>query len=130
MRNMRHRHDHAICANARDSITTHTAAMNGSVFADLRTRADLTARWFILVFQILWRHADGGEGKHLHTRTKARMPIHHHMRNQFNAIFQHHIRADDAARTNLAARANFCGSRNGGGRVNFSHAQRSRIMAA
>ena len=130
MRYMRHRHDQAIRADARDPIATDTAAMDGGVFADECTRADLTARWFILVFQILRRHADGGEGKYLHACTKARMPIHNHMRNQFNAIFQHHIRADDAARTNLAARANFGGRRNYGGRVNFGHAQRSRIMAA
>ena len=130
MRYMRYRHDQAIRADARDPIATHTAAMDGGVFADLCARADLTARRFILVFQVLWGHADGGEGKHLHARTKTRMAIHHHMRNQFNAIFQHHIGANDAARTNLAAHADFCGRRYGGGRVNFGHAQRSRIMAA
>jgi hypothetical protein len=36
------------------------------------------------------------------------MPIHYHMGDEFHAIFQHHIGANDAARANLATRADLC----------------------
>src|SRR5580692_55935 len=66
MRDMRHRHDQAVGTNARGANAGRGAAMDGTVLADLRPRADLATRRLAVVFQVLRFQPNGAEGKQHH----------------------------------------------------------------
>ena len=99
MRDMRHRHQHAVGAHHGDALAGRGAAMNGAVLADLGARADHAAGWLALVFQVLRRQANRAERIQHHAGADAGVPVHHDMGDEIGPI------PDDRVRTNRAERA-------------------------
>src|SRR5215469_11827167 len=69
MCDMRHRHQHAVAADTRNSLPGHRAAVDGTMLAHLRACTDLATRRLAGVFQVLRREAHGAEGIQYHVRT-------------------------------------------------------------
>ena len=101
MRDMHHRHQHAIVAHFGQASAGGGATMDGDVFAHQGASTDFGAGRLAFVFQVLRRQPDRAEWKQRRARPDHRVPIDHDVGDQFGAVLDHHIRPNSAKRADF-----------------------------
>ena len=122
MRDMHHRHQQAVRTDFGNAGASDSAAMDRTMFAYLRARADAGLGLLAIILEILRRQTNCAKGEQFGPGANARLTIHGDVGDQFSAILQHHLMADSAKRTNFHARADHGTlSDNGGGVDHLMH---------
>src|SRR5690606_18890486 len=89
----------AAVANDGLHATAFRTWIDGHTFTDQAVGADCKRRGFPPELEILRLMPDGGKRKDARARPDRRTPCHHHMTDQFAAIAENSIAADNAVRT-------------------------------
>jgi hypothetical protein len=107
MRNMNHRHQHAVAADAGNATAGRRATMDRAMLAYKSTGPNLASGRLALVFEILRRQANRAKWEQLSLLTDAGMALDHDVRNELCTRLDHHVWPYGAKWPDLHARAKF-----------------------
>ena len=118
MRDMDHRHQHAILADAGDPAAGNGTSVDRAVLPHQSAGTDFTPRRLTLVFEVLRRQTHGAEREQLRVLADARVTLDDDVRDQFRAGLENHVWTDGAERSDLNPGSEFRPMRDNGCWVN------------